>query len=97
MPVYEFNKESWEKAWSEYDSADKHVEELKNALIAAETARSVACEMISKMVPRDPKGKIPKIRRNGAELTVVVRPNPSLGRDTYFFRGKSKDEGVFEG
>jgi hypothetical protein len=78
-------------AWEDYDTANTSVLAAKQHLEELIQDRGAACKAIAKLAQRVNPGK-KKIRRNGKEFTVVVRPRKSDGEDLYFFRGAKEDD-----
>jgi hypothetical protein len=83
-------KEEINAAWEEYDNANADVIAAKQTLDELIEKRGIACKTIALLKQKIDPGK-KKIRHNGRELTIVVRPRNN-GDDLYFFRGaKEKD------
>jgi len=75
----------------EYKAADAAVEAAKLAVVAAEQARSVACQAIALNVAPNKN-----VTFDGKPHTIVIRTNKHTGVDLYFFRGSKSDTIVVE-
>lgn len=71
--------------FSQYEEKDTAVAECKRAAVTAEKTRSDVVRSIL-----EANGGKKKIRRNGQELTIVIRG------ETHFFRGSKQSDDVTE-